>query len=86
VLRSGRAWPRIGGSIYRDLIRRVETAVTFDELRALRRFCRRRLENDDRLAELEEIIERRAMFMIAESEAAARSRKPGLGTRDSGLG
>lgn len=65
----------MGGSVYRDLLRRVNEAVTFDELRALRRFCRRRLENDDRLAEFEEIVERRAMAMIAESELAAKSRK-----------
>jgi hypothetical protein len=65
----------MGGSVYRDLIRRVDEAVTFDELRALRRFCRRRLENDERLPELEEIIERRAMAMIAEAEDAARTGK-----------
>ena len=64
----------MGGSVYRDLLRRVDEAVSFDELRALRRFCRRRLENDDRLPEIEEVIERRAMAMIAESEEAARSR------------
>ena len=74
MLGSGRVL-RMGGSVYRDLLRRVDEAVTFDELRALRRFCRRRLENDDRLAELEEIIERRAMVMIEESELAAKSRK-----------
>ena len=73
MLGSGRVL-RMGGSVYRDLLRRVDQAVTFDELRALRRFCRRRLENDDRLPELEEIIERRAMAMIAESEAAGRVR------------
>jgi hypothetical protein len=65
----------MGGSVYRDLLRRVDEAVTFDELRALRRFSRRRLEGDDRLAELEEIIERRAMAMIAESEQAMKGRK-----------
>lgn len=74
MLGSGRVL-RMGGSVYRDLLRRVDEAVTFDELRALRRFCRRRLENDARLAELEEIIERRAMAMIAESELAAKSRQ-----------
>jgi hypothetical protein len=48
--------------------------VSFDELRALRRFCHRRLEDDERLAELDEAIERRAMALIAESEAAASPR------------
>ena len=65
----------MGGSVYRDLLRRVDEAVTFDELRALRRFVRRRLEHDDRLTEFEEIVERRAMDMIADSELAAKSRK-----------
>jgi hypothetical protein len=51
----------------------VENAVTFDELRAIRRFCRIRLENDGRLADLDEAIEKKAMRMIAESDAAARS-------------
>ena len=74
MLSSGRA-PRMGGSVYRDLLRRVDDAVTFDELRALRRFVRRRLENDDRLTEFEEIVERRAMSMIAESEQAMKARK-----------
>jgi hypothetical protein len=60
-------------SIYRHMLRRVDDAVTFDELRALRRFCRIRLESDDRLAELDEAIERKAMRMIAESEGAGRS-------------
>jgi hypothetical protein len=60
-------------SIYRHMLERVESAVTLDELRALRRFCRIRLENDGRLAELDEAIEKRAMRMIAEAEAAARS-------------
>jgi hypothetical protein len=46
----------------------VEHAVTFDELRALRRFARRRMEGDDRLPKLEEAIEQRAMAMIAASE------------------
>ena len=62
----------MSGSIYRDMIRRVDQAVTFDELRALRRFSKRRLEGDDRLAQLDELIEQKAMAMIAESEAAAR--------------
>ncbi|HEX6051963.1 MAG TPA: hypothetical protein VFZ21_21990 [Gemmatimonadaceae bacterium] len=61
-------WPRIGATIYGDLLRRVEHAVTFDELRALRRFARRRMEGDDRLPKLEEAIEQRAMAMIAASE------------------
>lgn len=74
MLRSGRASPRMGGTVYRDLLRRVDAAVTFDELRALRRFCRRRLEADDRLPELEEMIERKAMTMITESETAAKAR------------
>jgi hypothetical protein len=60
-------------SIYRHMLRRVDDAVTFDELRALRRFCRIRLESDDRLAELDEAIERKAMRMIAESEGSGRS-------------
>jgi len=60
-------------SIYRHMLERVESVVTLDELRALRRFCRIRLENDDRLAELDEAIERKAMRMIAESEAASRA-------------
>ena len=63
----------MGPSIYRDMLRRVENAVTFDELRALRRFARIRLLNDDRLAELDEAIERRAMAMITESETAGQS-------------
>jgi hypothetical protein len=66
-------WPRMGPSIYRHMLERVENAVTLDELRALRRFCRIRLENDGRLAELDEAIERKAMRMIGEAEAAARS-------------
>jgi len=61
----------MGASIFRDMLRRVENAVSFDELRALRRFCRRRLEDDERLAALDEAIERRAMTMIAESESVA---------------
>lgn len=60
-------------SVYRHMLDRVEAAVTFDELRALRRFCRIRLQQDDRLAELDEAIERKAMRMIAESEEAGRS-------------
>jgi hypothetical protein len=62
----------VGASIYEDLLRRVDDAVTFDELRALRRFCRSRLAGDDRLPQLEEAIERRAMTMIADSESAVR--------------
>ena len=58
--------------MFRDLLRRVDAAVTINELRALRRFCRRRLEDDDRLATIDEAIERRAMAMIAEAEAAAK--------------
>ena len=65
----------MGGSVFRDLLRRVDAAVTLNELRALRRFCRRRLENDDRLATLDEAIERRAMAMIADAEAAAEEAK-----------
>jgi len=60
-------------SIYRHMLERVENAATLDDLRALRRFCRIRLENDGRLAELDEAIEQRAMRMIAEAEAAGRS-------------
>ena len=60
-------------SVYRHMLGRVESAVTFDELRALRRFCRIRLQQDDRLAELDEAIERKAMRMIQESEEAGRS-------------
>ena len=66
-------WPRMGPSIFRDMLRRVDGAVTLDELRALRRFARIRLLDDDRLAELDEAIERRAMTMIAESEQAGQS-------------
>jgi hypothetical protein len=62
-------------SIYRHMLERVESAVTLDDLRALRRFCRIRLENDGRLAELDEAIERKAMRMIAEADAAARARR-----------
>jgi hypothetical protein len=65
----------MGATIYRDLLRRVDHAVTFDELRALRRFARRRLEDDERLAKLNEAIEQRAMAMIAESES-------GIGKRE----
>ena len=71
--RSRGSWPRMAPSVYRHMLRRVESAVTIDELRALRRFCRIRLENDDRLAELDEAIERKAMRIIADSEAAGRS-------------
>jgi len=73
--RSRGAWPRMAPSIYRHMLERVESAVTLDDLRALRRFCRIRLENDGRLAELDEAIERKAMRMIAEAEAAARARR-----------
>ena len=66
---------RMGASVFRDLLRRVDDAVTIDELRALRRFVRRRLEDDDRLASFDEAIERRAMAMIAESEAAGKTRR-----------
>ena len=66
---------RMGASVFRDLLRRVDEAVTFDELRALRRFVRRRLQDDDRLASFDEAIERRAMAMIAESEAAGKTRR-----------
>ena len=65
----------MGASVYKDLLRRVEEAVTFDELRALRRFVRKRLEGDARLADFEESVERKAMAMIAESEAAAQDRR-----------
>lgn len=54
------------------MIRRAERAVTFDELRALRRFARRRLQGDERLAQLDEAIEQRAMALIANAEQAAR--------------
>ncbi len=62
----------MGATVYRDLLRRVDDAVTFDELRALRRFARRRLESDDRLTKFEEAIEQRAMAMIAAAELASR--------------
>ena len=65
-------WPRMAPSIYRHMLERVESAVTFDELRALRRFCRIRLVDDGRLSELDEAIERKAMRMIAEADAAGR--------------
>jgi len=65
----------MGASIFRDMLRRVDRSVSFDELRALRRFSHRRLENDERLMELDEAIERRAMAMIAEAESAARDRR-----------
>ena len=66
---------RMGASVFRDLLRRVDEAVTFDELRAIRRFVRRRLQDDDRLASFDEAIERRAMAMIAESDAAGKARR-----------
>ena len=68
----GTPWPRMGGSVYRDLLRRVDRAMSFDELRALRRFARRRLEQDDRLPKLDEAIEQRAMEMISTAELAGR--------------
>lgn len=71
--RSRGVWPRMAPSIYRHMLERVENAVTFDDLRAIRRFCRIRLENDGRLAELDEAIEQKAMRMIGEAEEAARS-------------
>ena len=74
-MRLGRGSQKMGASIFRDLLRRVDQAVTFDELRALRRFARRRMEGDDRLADFEEAVERKAMAMIAESEAAGRARR-----------
>jgi hypothetical protein len=70
--RSHGVWPRMGQSIFRDMLRRAETAMTFHELRALRRFARIRLVDDERLAELDEAIERRAMAMIVEAEQAGR--------------
>lgn len=72
---SRHAWPRMGASIFRDMLRRVDQSMSFDELRALRRFSHRRLEDDERLAELDQAIERRAMTMIAESERAGRERR-----------
>ena len=63
----------MGPSIYRDLLRRVDAAMSFDELRAIRRFSRIRLQDDDRLAELDEALERRAMTLIAEAEQAGQS-------------
>ena len=68
------ATPRMGPSVYQDLLRRVESAVTFDELRALRHFVQGRLDGDPRLAEFTEAVERRAQKMIAESELAAKKR------------
>lgn len=65
----------MGASIYKDLLRRVAEAVTFDELRALRRFVRRRLEGDDRLRDFEEAVERKAMAMIVESDSAGKERR-----------
>ena len=71
----------MGGSVYRDMLRRVDQAVTFNELRALRRFSKRRLEGDDRLAQLDELIEQKAMAMIAEADAAL---KQGTGNGERG--
>ena len=68
----GTPWPRMGGSVYHDLLRRVERAMSFDELRALRRFAGRRLEQDDRLPKLNEAIEQRAMELISTAELAGR--------------
>jgi tRNA-dihydrouridine synthase len=65
----------MGGSVFRDLLRRVDAAVTINELRALRGFCRRRLESDERLPTLDEAIERRAMAMVADAAAAASAAK-----------
>jgi hypothetical protein len=65
----------MGASIYRDMLRRVREAVTFDELRALRRFSRQRLQGDERMVELDEAIERRAMSMIADAESVASDRR-----------
>ena len=62
----------MGGTVYRDLLRRVDQAMSFDELRALRRFARRRLDQDDRLPKLDEAIEQRAMAMITTAELAGR--------------
>lgn len=62
----------MGATVYRDLLRRVKRAVTFDELRALRRFARRRLQHDDRLPQFEEAIEQRAMELISAAEQARR--------------
>jgi len=62
----------MGATVFRDMIRRAERAVTFDELRALRRFARRRLNGDERLPQLDEAIEQRAMALIANAEQAAR--------------
>ncbi|HUQ82849.1 MAG TPA: hypothetical protein VM076_16985 [Gemmatimonadaceae bacterium] len=77
--RSPRSVSPMGASVFRDLLRRVDTAVTLDELRALRRFSHRRLENDERIATLDEAIERKAMTMIAEAEAAGRDPSSGHG-------
>ena len=75
MTRAPRPPARMGASVYRDLLRRVDAAVTLDELRSLRRFARRRLEHDERSAAFDETIERRAMAMIAEAEAASKDRK-----------
>ena len=76
----------MGGSVYRDMLRRVDQAVTFTELRALRRFSKRRLEGDDRLAQLDELIEQKAMAMIAEADAALKQGGKGDGTPKAGRG
>jgi len=67
----------MGESVFRDMLRRVDIAVTIDELRALRRFALGRLENDERFATLDEAIERRAMAMIAEADASAKEQRTG---------
>ena len=63
----------MGASVFLDLLRRVDAAVTLSELRALRGFVRGRLEHDDRLASFDEAVERRAKAMVAEAEEAARA-------------
>ena len=69
------------------MVRRVDQAVTFDELRALRRFSKRRLEGDERLAQLNELIEQKAMAMIAEADDAMKqARGKGTGNREPGTG
>ena len=65
----------MGATVFRDMLRRVDTAVTIQELQALRRFSQRRLENDERFATLDEAIEKRAMAMIAEAEAGAKEQR-----------
>ena len=66
---------RMGASVFRDMLRRVDEAVTINELRALRRFSQQRLEGDERFATLSEAIEQRAMAMIAEAEASAKEKR-----------